>query len=86
MGVMAAALVGLSLVLDVLFEEFPGRIPPVSVFGRFVEPFDGSWAIPVMVGTLQVRWRAIRWLSTGWGRGFKQKNAAEKQEVEADVR
>lgn len=52
MGVMAAASVGLSLVLDVLFEEFPGRIHPVSVFGRIVEPFDGSWAIPVMVGTL----------------------------------
>lgn len=52
MGVMAAVSVGLSLVLDVLFEEFPGRIHPVSVFGRIVEPFDGSWAIPVMVGTL----------------------------------
>ena len=73
MGVMAAASIGLSLVLNVLFEEFPGRIHPVSVFGRLAEPLDGFWAIPVMVGTLQVRWRAIRWLSTGWDRGFKQK-------------
>lgn len=52
MGVMAAVSVGLSLVLDVLFEEFPGRIHPVSVFGRLVESFDDSYAIPVMVGTL----------------------------------
>lgn len=52
MGVTAAASVGLSLLLDVLFEEFPGRIHPVSVFGRLVEPFDDSRAIPVVVGTL----------------------------------
>jgi adenosylcobinamide-phosphate synthase len=52
MGVMPAASVGLSLVLDAVFEEFPGRIHPVSVFGRLVEPFDDSWAVPVAVGTL----------------------------------
>lgn len=52
MGLMAAASVGLSLVFDALFEEFPGRIHPVSAFGRLVEPFDGAWAAPVLVGTL----------------------------------
>lgn len=52
MGVMAAASVGFSLVLDALFEEFPGRIHPVSLFGRLVEPFDGSRTAPVVVGSL----------------------------------
>lgn len=49
---MAAASVGLSLVFDTLFEEFPGRIHPVSVFGWCVEHFDSSPTAPVVVGTL----------------------------------
>jgi adenosylcobinamide-phosphate synthase len=52
MGLMAAASVGLSLAFDALFEEFPSRVHPVSVFGRFVAPFDGSSTAPVTVGAL----------------------------------
>ena len=51
MGLMAAASVGLSLAFDALFEEFPGRIHPVSAFGRLAAPFDGAWTAPVVVGT-----------------------------------
>lgn len=52
MGLMAATSVGLSLALDALLEEFPGRIHPVALFGRVVARFDRSWSAPDAVGTL----------------------------------
>jgi adenosylcobinamide-phosphate synthase len=48
----ATASVGLSLVLDALFEEFPDRIHPVVLFGTVVGWVDREWRRPVLVGTL----------------------------------
>ncbi|WP_435065131.1 CobD/CbiB family cobalamin biosynthesis protein [Halobaculum sp. EA56] len=50
MGLTAAAAVGLAAVLDGAFEEIPGRVHPVALFGRVVEPFDREWAAPGVVG------------------------------------
>lgn len=47
----ATASVGLSLVLDALFEEFPDSVHPVALFGRVVGWFDREWQYPGLVGT-----------------------------------
>ena len=52
MGLMAVASMGLSLTLDLLFEEFPGRVHPVALFGRLVGRFDRPWSTPRLVGTV----------------------------------
>ncbi|WP_327052058.1 adenosylcobinamide-phosphate synthase CbiB [Halomicrococcus gelatinilyticus] len=52
MGMTATAAVGLALLLDAVFEEFPGRVHPVALFGRVVGRFDRSWAHPKPVGAL----------------------------------
>jgi adenosylcobinamide-phosphate synthase len=52
MGVTATGAVALSLALDAVFEEFPGRIHPVALFGRLVGLFDREWARPGPVGAL----------------------------------
>lgn len=48
----ATASVGLSLVLDMLFEEFPDRIHPVALFGTVVSWADREWRRPTLAGTL----------------------------------
>jgi len=50
MGMTATAAVGMALLLDVVFEEFPVRVHPVALFGRVVGRFDRSWARPKLVG------------------------------------
>jgi adenosylcobinamide-phosphate synthase len=52
MGVMAVASMGLSLILDLLFEEFPARIHPVALFGWLVGRFDRPWSTPQLMGTV----------------------------------
>ena len=49
---MATAAVGLSLVLDSLFGEFPERVHPVSLFGTVVELFDREWQYPRAAGAV----------------------------------
>jgi adenosylcobinamide-phosphate synthase len=44
--------VGLSLTGDLLFEEPPARLHPVTLFGRVVAPFDREWTHPKLVGTV----------------------------------
>ena len=48
----ATAAVGMALLLDVVFEEFPVRVHPVALFGRVVGRFDRSWTYPKLVGAL----------------------------------
>jgi adenosylcobinamide-phosphate synthase len=50
--VTAAAAVGLALTLDLCFEEFPGRVHPVAVFGRAVGAVDRPWSTPGVVGAI----------------------------------
>jgi adenosylcobinamide-phosphate synthase len=50
MGLMAATSIGLSLTVDLLFSEFPGRIHPVSLFGRLVGRIDRPWSHPRLIG------------------------------------
>ncbi|HET7323304.1 MAG TPA: adenosylcobinamide-phosphate synthase CbiB [Halococcus sp.] len=52
MGLMAVASIGLSLTLDLVFCEFPGRVHPVALFGRLVGWFDRPWSNPRLVGTV----------------------------------
>jgi adenosylcobinamide-phosphate synthase len=49
---MATVSVGASLILDLLFCEFPGRIHPVSLFGRLVGWLDRPWSHPRLTGML----------------------------------
>lgn len=44
--------IGLSLALDAAFEEFPGRVHPVALFGRLVARFDRPWTRPRPIGVL----------------------------------
>jgi adenosylcobinamide-phosphate synthase len=46
----ATVSVGLSLVLDALFEEFPDSVHPVALFGRAIGWFDSEWRYPTLVG------------------------------------
>lgn len=46
----ATVSVGLSLVLDALFEEFPDSVHPVALFGRAIGRFDSEWRYPTAVG------------------------------------
>jgi adenosylcobinamide-phosphate synthase len=50
MGLTATAAVGLALLLDAAFEEFPSRVHPVALFGRTVDRLDRSWSAPEAVG------------------------------------
>jgi adenosylcobinamide-phosphate synthase len=52
MGLMAVTSIGLSLLLDLLFGEFPGRVHPVALFGRLVGWVDRPWSTPRLVGTV----------------------------------
>ncbi len=52
MGLVAVAAIGVSLVLDLLFEEFPDRVHPVALFGRIVGRFDRPWSHPRLIGII----------------------------------
>jgi adenosylcobinamide-phosphate synthase len=52
MGMTATAAVGLALLLDAVFEEFPASVHPTALFGRLVGRVDRSWTRPKLVGTL----------------------------------
>ena len=52
MGTVAVAALGTAVALDLVFEEFPRRIHPVALFGRFVGRFDRSWTSPGTVGAV----------------------------------
>lgn len=67
MGVTAATSVGLALALDALFEEFPGRVHPVALFGRLVAPFDRRWASPRLVGALVAGVLPLVAAAVAWG-------------------
>ncbi|WP_049901298.1 adenosylcobinamide-phosphate synthase CbiB [Halococcus agarilyticus] len=50
MSLTAVGALGVGLVLDTVFEEFPQRVHPVALFGRVVAPLDRSWSHPRFVG------------------------------------
>ena len=50
MSLAAVLAVLLAGVLDVVFEEFPGRVHPVALLGRVVAPLDREWPAPGAVG------------------------------------
>jgi adenosylcobinamide-phosphate synthase len=52
MRLMLVTSIGLSLTLDLLFCEFPGRVHPVALFGRLVGRIDQPWSHPRLVGTV----------------------------------
>jgi adenosylcobinamide-phosphate synthase len=52
MGLMAVASMGLALTFDLLFEEFPARVHPVTLFGRLVGWIDRPWSAPRLVSTV----------------------------------
>jgi adenosylcobinamide-phosphate synthase len=50
MSVTGPAAVGLSALLDAVFEEYPDRVHPVALFGALVARADRDWRAPRAVG------------------------------------
>jgi adenosylcobinamide-phosphate synthase len=67
MGTVAVAALGTAAVLDLVFEEFPRRIHPVSLFGRVVSQFDRSWSHPRAVGAVVALALPLGAAATGGG-------------------
>ena len=64
---IAAKSLGLTLALDLVFEEVPERLHPVVYFGRIVSLFDREWSRPVLVGSLVALVLPIAAAVTAWG-------------------
>jgi adenosylcobinamide-phosphate synthase len=74
MALTAAGAVGLALALDAAFEEFPGRVHPVALFGRVAALFDRNWSRPRPVGlvvalALPVAFAAVAYACTALAGG-----------------